>query len=346
MSDLLQLDYHYGTEAEQYNFYRIPKILFTDRRFKQLCAEAKLLYGLMLDRMALSIKNRWIDSANRVFIYFTLEDAMAFIGCSQSKAIKLFAELDTQKGIGLIDRKKQGQGKPTLIYVKNFTSIPMAKNIKLGSSEVLTCENERSRLIENRGLDFLNTQTNKNNKSDIKISDTESSTYQSKALSQEEAKQGQAKQEQVMQEQVKQKEAKQEQVKAREIEHKIEHKIGEIEKYRALVKENIDYSHLAENKPYDLEEIDGIVELMVETMASTKDTVCIGKEAMPREVVKSRFLKLNSNHIDYVIECIHKNTTKIFNIKAYLLTTLYNACVTMGSYYTALVGYNMYGIRR
>lgn len=112
------LDYFYGTEAEQYTFYRIPKVLFTDPGFRRITADAKILYGLMLDRMGLSIRNGWLDEQERVFIYFTLEEAMDAMCCGHNKAVSLFTELDK---VGLIERKKQGQGRPTKIYVKNFT---------------------------------------------------------------------------------------------------------------------------------------------------------------------------------------------------------------------------------
>ena len=117
MSIALQLDYYHGEEANQYNFYRIPKALFTDEHFKAMSAEAKILYGLMLDRMSLSTRNGWLDADGRVYIYFTLEDAIDMMGFGHNKIVRLFRELDE---IGLIERKKQGQGKPTRIYVKNF----------------------------------------------------------------------------------------------------------------------------------------------------------------------------------------------------------------------------------
>ena len=107
--------YHYGDEGEQYAFYRLPKALITDSYFKHLSTDAKLLYGLMLDRLSLSIMNGWIDEENRVYIYFTLEDICELLNCKTDKAVKLLAELDTNKGIGLIERVKQGQGKPTKI---------------------------------------------------------------------------------------------------------------------------------------------------------------------------------------------------------------------------------------
>lgn len=117
MPSNLNLDYYYGNEAEQYSFYRIPKALLTDPRYKSVSIEAKVLYGLLLDRMGLSVKNGWMDSDRRVYIYFTQEDAMALMSCGKDKATKLFRELD-KDGIGLIERKKQGQGRPTRIYVK------------------------------------------------------------------------------------------------------------------------------------------------------------------------------------------------------------------------------------
>ena len=113
-------DYFYGIESDQFTFYRIPKELFTNSYFNDLSTEAKLLYGLMLDRMSLSRKNEWFDSENRVFVIFTQEDARDLLKCSKNKVVTFFAELDKY---GLITRKKQGQGKPTIIYIMNIYSI-------------------------------------------------------------------------------------------------------------------------------------------------------------------------------------------------------------------------------
>ena len=122
----LDLSYFYGSEAEQYSFYRIPKVLLTDQRYRGVSMEAKVLYGLMLDRMGLSVRSGWMDSEGRVYIYFTLEDALEALGCGKDKAVRLFKELDTTSGIGLIERRKQGQGRPARVYVKNFTQIGRA----------------------------------------------------------------------------------------------------------------------------------------------------------------------------------------------------------------------------
>ena len=140
--------YYYGDAADQYTFYRLPKVLFTDNRYKVLSDSAKILYGLMLDRMGLSLKNGWLDEGNKVYIYFTLEDVQEYMSCKHEKAVKLLAELDTGKGIGLIERVKRGQGKPTIIYVRKFVE----------RAESLTSEKQKSRLPKNRSQDFRKTE--------------------------------------------------------------------------------------------------------------------------------------------------------------------------------------------
>lgn len=127
MSEILQLDYYYGIEAEQFSFYRVPRLLIKDERFKKLSSDAKLLYGLMLDRMSLSIKNEWFDEDNRAYIIYTIDSIMEDLGCGKEKAVKVLAELDSVKGIGLVEKVRRGLGKPDIIYVKNFASL--AENV-------------------------------------------------------------------------------------------------------------------------------------------------------------------------------------------------------------------------
>ena len=116
---LRNFEYFYGQQSEQFIFYRIPKALFTDKRFFSMSYGAKLLYGLMLDRMGLSQKEGWFDKQNRVYIYFTLDEIMERLHCAKEKASKLMSELGF---IGLIEIKRQGLGKPNIIYVKDFAS--------------------------------------------------------------------------------------------------------------------------------------------------------------------------------------------------------------------------------
>ncbi len=122
MPDKAFSNYFYGDEAMQYNYFRIPCQLITHPRFKHLSTDSKLLYGMLLDRMSLSIKNEWYVDTGRVYIYYTVEEICDSLTCGRDKAMKLLAELDTGKGIGLIERIKQGQGKPDRIYVMRFTT--------------------------------------------------------------------------------------------------------------------------------------------------------------------------------------------------------------------------------
>ena len=115
----MTLDYFYGQAGELFSFYRIPKALFQEPRFQNLSTDAKTLYGILLDRMSLSVKNGWLDEQNRVFIIFTIEDVKRALCCADNKATKLLRELEK---FGLIERKRRGLGKPSLVYVKNFSA--------------------------------------------------------------------------------------------------------------------------------------------------------------------------------------------------------------------------------
>ena len=172
MPSNLNLDYYYGTEAEQYSFYRVPKTLLTDPRYKGVSIEAKVLYGLLLDRMSLSVRNGWMDKDRRVYIYFTQEDAMALMSCGK-------------------------------------------------------------------------------------------------------------------------------------------------------------------------EEIDGYVELMAETCASRREYIRVNGEDVPTELVRKRFLRLDGEHIRYVMDSLRQNTAQVVNIRAYTLAALYNAPVTISQYYAAQVSRDM-----
>ena len=108
MREVLQLDYYYGIEAEQFSFYRIPRLLIKDERFKKLSSDAKLLYGLMLDRMSMSMKNGWFDEENRAYIIYTIDSIMEGLGCGKDKAVKILAELDSVRGIGLVEKVRRG----------------------------------------------------------------------------------------------------------------------------------------------------------------------------------------------------------------------------------------------
>ena len=326
----VELAYFYGPEAEQYSFYRIPKVLLTDRRYKNVSMEAKVLYGLMLDRMGLSVKNGWMDDKGRVYIYFTLEDAMNMMDCGHNKAVKLFADLDS---IGLIERKKQGQGRPTLIYVKNFILPPppdvtsddpppqpqgdgqtssLGKSAHLSAQEALTSSFGKSALPGSGGLDFPKGDANKTDRNETDLNHTESSIHPPTPIP-----------------------------PPRHRQRASQDRMDQMDAYRALIHENISYGDLLREHPYDADLIDGYVELMVEVCCTRRETVRVNQEDIPAAVVRSRFLKLDREHIMYVMEAMRQNTTRVGNIRAYTLSALYNAPTTIGQYYTSQVSHDM-----
>ena len=143
---LPDLPYFYGANAEQFAFYRIPKVFFTEPLLCGISIEAKLLYGLMLDRLSLSTRNDWVDADGRVYIYYTVENVMEGLNCGNKKAVKLLNELDSE--YGLIERKRQGQGKPTRIYVKNFSTLLQNRHFQ-------KCQNDTSKSVKTTSLDML-----------------------------------------------------------------------------------------------------------------------------------------------------------------------------------------------
>jgi hypothetical protein len=317
--------YYHGNEAEQYTFYRLPKALFTNSRYKNISDGAKILYGLMLDRMGLSVKNGWLDGQDRVYIIFTLENVQEFMNCKHDKAIKMLAELDTDKGVGLIERIRQGQGRPAIIYIRKFFD-------DTDPTEVLNSEKPKSRLPDkpnprtrkNRSQELGFSDTNKNDISNTDINDTECNNQSINPVTQQE-----------LSAQPTQK------PNPRPPDGGIDRIDGAKERdiYREIIKGNIEHGHLCMS--YDPERVTEILELMVDTLCTSRNTVRINQDDIPGAVVKAQFLKLNRFHIEYVFEAMHENPTKISNIKAYLLTTLYNAPLTIGSHYTALVAHDM-----
>lgn len=340
----IQFDYFRGMEAEQYSFYRVPKVLFTAECFKSLSCEAKVLYGLMLDRMSLSIKNRWFDEEDRVYIIFTVEEIAVLLNCGTQKAVKLMKELDDNQGIGLIEKKRLGLGKPNVIYVKNFilkekcspeqrgkapenlgntqnsenhnSRIVKTTNQELPESQFKNDENHTSRIVEITTQEVPNSQSNNTDINNTDFNETDFNEIDSiqSYLS----------------------------PSAGEVRPVGEDVIERMETYRALLQENIDYECFPDRR--EKEDVDELIELMVEILMMPDDSVVrIGGADKPVSVVKSRFLKLTYSHIEYVLFSLHRNTSKVANIRAYLLTTLYNSSMTMNHYYQAEVNHDLYG---
>lgn len=157
----MAFDYFYEEQSQQFAFYRIPKVLFTDNRFQKISTEGKVLYGLLLDRVSLSRENGWIDEEGRVYIIFTLNAIRQAMNCAEKSAIKYLTELED---FGLIERIRQGLGKPAIIYVKNF--------IDQYNLQVKTCNNSSSGPVEVPVQDQYNLQPNYTNNNNTDFNNT------------------------------------------------------------------------------------------------------------------------------------------------------------------------------
>ena len=273
----MTLDYFYGQAGELFSFYRIPKALFQEPRFQSLSTDSKTLYGILLDRMSLSVKNGWLDEQNRVFIIFTIEDVKRALCCADNKATRLLRELEE---FGLIERKRRGQGKPCLVYVKNFSSESSKESVKNRDNDdscgsKIACQDP----VKSRGIKKKENKTEMNNTNLI--------------LSDESDK-----------------------MKNREL----------LEEYFS---HSIEIDLLLRLYPDDEDTLYQIVNLLVDTCATNRKLLHIAGDDKPAEVVRSRFMKLNADHIRFVLKCLAENSSPIRNMKQYLLASLYNAPTTM-----------------
>ena len=265
----MTLDYFYGAQADLFTFYRIPKALFTEERFKPISAEAKILYGILLDRMSLSQRNGWLDEDNRVFIIFTLDEVMDAIGCADQKATKLLSELENKAG--LIERKRQGLGKPNLIYVKNFVDNPVGSPDGTQESRIKSRENHDSGTVKITNPESRKSQSNNTEINNTDFSETDTYPFPSA----QNADHG------------------------RDSQDRMRADMDERQRYRDLLERNLEYDILMLNHQYDQDTIEEIMELMLDTICSKRQYIRIAGDDKPREVVKSQLLKLNSEHIEY-----------------------------------------------
>ena len=273
----MTLDYFYGQAGELFSFFRIPKALFQEQRFQDLSTDAKTLYGILLDRMSLSVKNGWLDEQNRVFIIFTIEDVKRALCCADNKATKLLRELEK---FGLIERKRRGLGKPSLVYVKNFSAESSKESVKNRDNDdscgsKIACQDP----VKSRGIKKKENKTEMNN-TNLILSDES------------------------------------EKMKNREL----------LEEYFS---HSLEMDLLLRLYPDDEDTLYQIVNLLVDTCATNRKLLHIAGDDKPAEVVRSRFMKLNADHIRFVLKCLAENSNPIRNMKQYLLASLYNAPTTM-----------------
>ncbi len=352
MGEPLKFDYYYGIEAEQFSFYRVPRLLIKDERFKGLSSDAKLLYGLMLDRMSLSMKNGWLDDENRAYIIYTIDNIREDLGCSKEKAVKVLAELDANKGIGLVEKIRRGLGKPDIIYVKNFIiqdegrKEPLNADVstEVGKTDFKRSEKPTSRSQENRlqevgKTDFsrsekLTSRGRENQLQEVGETDPNYTNYNQTENNYTDVSNTNPINLSVGSEGGGRTQGKGDMIDV----------IDETSAYMALIRDNLEYEyHMEYDQHGDKELYEEIYETVCDVVCVKRRTIRINGEEYPYELVKSRFLKLNSGHVEYVMSCMRETVTKITNIRAYLITALYNAPSTMSHYYQQEVQHDMYG---
>ena len=295
----IKFNYYYGKEAEQFSFFRIPKLLFTDEAFKDLSSDAKVLYGILLDRMSLSMKNNWIDEENKVYIIFTIEEIANIMCCATQKATKILQEFDDKKGIGLVEKKRLGLGKPNILYVKNFiiqeTKEQTDVQEEITNQELLQSQNQNDENHNSGNVIFtkqelLKSQCNKTNYNKTEYSNTEYNNTTPISPSKDRAM--------------------------------------EMEEIEKILKHQIDYPALIEEQPKEKEKIDLMINLMTEAIQNKTD-IRINQSRTAYKTVREQLLSLQKEHIKYVLSVLRENKQKIINLRAYLLSLLYNAPVNI-----------------
>ena len=292
------LDYIYNVEPERFAFLRVPKILLQNEAFSGISAEAKLLYSLLFDRTELSNKNGWLDDQNRVYIIFTVAEIRECMNCGNKKAIQLLDELENKAG--LIERKRQGLGKPNLIYVKSFYRTVD----KYGERHFLKCQNDTSGSVKMTSQEVSESHSNNTDNKKTDMNHTDLSFLPGRESN----------------------------------------RSDDYAQYESYFRSELEIPILIRNSPTEKETLEGILDLLAETCSSRKKTIRIAGDDKPIEVVKSRLMKLNSMHIQFVLDCLKENTTYVRDMKQYLLTTLFNAPVTIDPYYQSRVNHDQYGV--
>ena len=305
----MQFDYFYGNEAEQFTFYRIPKILITSPHFKKISDSAKLLYGLMLDRMSLSIRNGWLDDDNRAYIFFTTNDVMEQMCCGTEKATKMLTELDSEKGIGLIERVKQGQGKPAIIYLKKFYELEdTARSTKLSEiesqdfqeSKVKTFENRKTRLSKIEKQDFRKSKCNYNNINNTDINNTDINYIYP---------------------------INQDNYNIQNSDTQTEEEwIDRYTKTVDEIKKQIDYDYLINHAERDI--VDEVVNIMAEVMTVYRPKYKIEGDFIEYNAVVNKFRQITAQKLEICLLAYSRKIQRIKNPKAYWISTLYNIPLT------------------
>ena len=310
-----EFDYYYGVEAEQFTFVRVPKVLFTDKEhFGGLSNEAKLLYGLLLERMSLSRKNNWIDKHNRVYIIFPVEEIEESLDVGHEKALNLLKELDDQSGIGLVKKKRRGLGLPSILYVKNFIvkgeqntdRVPTSRSTEnefreFGKTDFKKSENQTSENPKNRLLEVRKSDSN-----NIDINNTDMSYTYDQSIARSQAG-------------------------IQNFSPGADGLIDAIERstVEEKVKKQIDYDCLISHPDSSVVQMaEEIKALMVDVLCGVRSVVSEGKR-VSEEMAKAAYRKITFDHVQYVMKSLVSYPDKISRIDRFLTVSLFNSVYTL-----------------
>ena len=354
----MEFNYYYGSEGDQFTFIRIPKVMLTEGIFSSLSLQSKVLYGVLLDRMSLSRKNGWLDKENKVYIIYQINEIQENLGFSKKKAIDYLAELEK---FGLVEKKRRGLGLPSILYVKSFLDNDSkeklinqenSRSAEISTSEKIESVDKEEKSFDQAG-DFYKKAERKqistiNSIRGLNIATSRSAdmgtsrgiTYELPEVSTCELQEVPT--EALLYNNTYTNNTDSNNIKSNHIANN-QQVIGleEMETYSKLVKENIAYEVLLKRYPYDKEMLEEIFDLILEVVLTQGDSLLIASNQYPSQLVRSKFLKLDSMHVEYVLDCLRGNTTKIKNIKKYMLAALFNAPSTIKGYYQAEVNHDM-----
>lgn len=320
---MMEFSYYYGNQADQFSFIRIPRVLLVDQLFSPLSIQSKILYGVLLDRMGISMRNGWFDELNRVYIIYQISEIQEDLGFSKKKAIDYLTELEQ---FGLVEKKRRGRGLPSILYVKSFmTRDAISRSVETGNSEPIISISRSAEIDTSRGSQIAPLEVPESTLLEVPKSaplmsnNNINNTYMSNIPSN-----------QILS------------TEGTEVQSGCdEDEMRSVRAYAEIISENLELEILKQGHGYDVELLDGIYDLILEVVVSKSPTTVIASNEYPTELVKSKFLKLTSMHVEYVMDCFNQNSTKVRNIKKYLLAALFNAPSTISGYYTAEVHHDM-----
>ena len=322
----MNFNYLSASGIDKFTFYRMPKILFVDDYFSTISCEAKVLYGLLLDRATLSKSNNWIDELGRVYVFYKQTEAMEMLNIKKNKVIAIFKELED---IGLLIRKKQGQGKPTRLYVLDFSNHTDEDEENSKTNEVVSDDEEQTsdenikkevKRLEKQTSEFQ-TSSNDTKKEVKRLEKQTSKCLKNKPLSSN----------YINKTEMNKTESIYLSSNANQPTSENNENINDrlIDRYNNAVnkvKKQIEYGYLIEN--YEKSTIDLIVSLIADVYVDDS-SISVNNRTIVAEQARIEYAKLTQEHIEFVLESIANTKTKIKNIRTYLQSCLYNAYHTM-----------------